>query len=478
MPAGRALEPQVRGAVLPAPPLAYALAAMTLVTLTDVAKSWGADRRLFAGVSLVVHEDERLGLIGANGSGKSTLLRALCLGFVGPQEAPALREDWSRWVTWGQPRGRVELDVRFQGGRDGWDMKVGGGKYPGSGQLNMPVDILIDPAELEEGRAPVGQWGSKRVRVHSEAWARLSQYTWGDGYGWFSSGFGPHRRFGSMTSDYSRVFYSNPSVARHLSAFTHEVTLTEGPKWLQERWRDELDGRAKPGLVQAVQSMLNDTDLLPYDMTLDEVNPHAVLFTDGNGVEVDVLALSDGYASVVSLTLELIRQMAVHFGEEHLFEDVDGTRVVAPPGVVMIDEVDAHLHPSWQTTIGRWFVRHFPNVQFIVATHSPLICRAIGDTGRVFRLRAPGAVTPDQNALQPILGVDRDKLRFGTLHRALESPGFGLDVGLSEEGDAQLSELARLNQAARERALSPEEQGLRRRLREVFSDLPAATELE
>ena len=46
------------------------------------------------------------------------------------------------------------------------------------------------------------------------------------------------------------------------------------------------------------------------------------------------------------------------------------------PGVVLIDEVDAHLHPTWQRRIGLWFREHFPKLQFIVSTHSPLICQA------------------------------------------------------------------------------------------------------
>ena len=44
---------------------------------------------------------------------------------------------------------------------------------------------------------------------------------------------------------------------------------------------------------------------------------------------------------------------------------------VTLPGVVAIDEVDAHLHPAWQQRIGDWFVERFPVTQFFVTTHSP-----------------------------------------------------------------------------------------------------------
>ena len=157
-----------------------------------------------------------------------------------------------------------------------------------------------------------------------------------------------------------------------------------------------------------------------------------------------------------------------------MFAEDQGDVVVKPPGVVLIDEVDAHLHPSWQSMVGEWFHRRFPNVQFIVATHSPLVCRAIGDHGKVFRLRSPGSLGEDANALQPIEGIERDKLRFGSIHRALESEGFDLRLSRSDEGRKMVLELARLNREARKRELDAEEQDLRRRLREIFSDDPSA----
>ena len=55
------------------------------------------------------------------------------------------------------------------------------------------------------------------------------------------------------------------------------------------------------------------------------------------------------------------------------------------PGVVIIDEIDAHLHVSWQRRIGSWLTSHFPNIQFIVTTHSPYICRS-ADLGALIRL--------------------------------------------------------------------------------------------
>ena len=59
-------------------------------------------------------------------------------------------------------------------------------------------------------------------------------------------------------------------------------------------------------------------------------------------------------------------------------------------GVVLIDEIDAHLHPEWQREIGFWLKRHFPNIQFLVTTHSPIICQAADPNG-LFVLPEPGS---------------------------------------------------------------------------------------
>lgn len=58
--------------------------------------------------------------------------------------------------------------------------------------------------------------------------------------------------------------------------------------------------------------------------------------------------------------------------------------------VVLIDEVDAHLHSEWQREIGFWLKRHFPKIQFLVTTHSPLICQAADGNG-LFVLPEPGS---------------------------------------------------------------------------------------
>lgn len=350
-------------------------------------------------------------LLGDNGAGKSALIRSIALALVGPDEAAALREDWSRWITWGESEAHVSLLVHFPGD---WDRREGTGRYYKTRQLTASIDLQLadkDSTSPASGSRP--SWGGRRAVIKAPNRGKLLPYLWGNGYGWFSSSFGPFRRFSGGSSDYERLFYANPRVARHLSAFSEEVALSESLTWLKTRRRDEDDGRCTTRLIPWVQRFVNDTQLLPHQVTLDEITYNELLFSDGHGVTVDVLALSDGYRSILSLTFELIRQMVVTYGEDHVFEEANAEVVVRPPGVVLIDEVDAHLHPTWQSVVGAWFRRRFPRVQFIVATQSPLVCRAIGEHGKVFRLRAPGSLGEGDNALQEIDDIERlrDDLR-------------------------------------------------------------------
>ena len=389
-------------------------------------------------------------VLGDNSSGKTTLIRALALGLVGPTEAMALREDWGRWVEAGYDEGEVRLEI------------IRSAEYDKPGVRGKPRPDIEYTAKLQiRSITPDGFPKDTNLPPRGElAGTATKNSLWGNGVGWFSSSFGPSRRFTGGSGDYQRIFFSNPRVARHLSAFSEQVALSESLAWLVDKHR-----RGEDVLVDRIKTFVNQSELLPHEVTVDEVDDRGLRFSDGNGVAVDATELSDGYRSILSLALELLRQMEVTYGLDNLF-DGNGDHVQAP-GVVLIDEVDAHLHPSWQAIVGDWFTKRFPAVQFIVATHSALVCRSIGETGRVFRLRNPGVEGPQ---LVEIVGEDRDKLWYGSLQRALESPGFGLHLGRSPYGRERIVELGGLNRRAMEVGLSPVEEERQAHLSVVLSD--------
>src|SRR5262249_926308 len=150
---------------------------------------------------------------------------------------------------------------------------------------------------------------------------------------------------------YEKIFYSNPRLAAHLSVFGENVALTECIRWLQDLQFKKLEHESEGDMLDAIIAFVNQEGFLPHHARLVEVSSKGVLFVDGNGCQLLVEELSDGYRSILSLTFELIRQLSRTYEPDQIFDAQDHSRIIAP-GVVLVDEIDAHLHPTWQRRVG------------------------------------------------------------------------------------------------------------------------------
>ena len=258
-----------------------------------------------------------------------------------------------------------------------------------------------------------------------------------------------------------------PKLARHLSIFGEHVALTESLEWLRDLKFRDLEKDPEGRLLDSLTGFVNQSGFLPSSVRLEDVTSRGVVFRDANGVKVEVGELSDGYRSILSMTFELIRQMSMAFGPENLFDPNDATRIV-PEGVVIIDEIDAHLHPTWQRTIGRWLCDHFPNVQFIVSTHSPLICQS-AEHGSIFLL--PRAGTGGTGRM--LKGDDFHRLVYGTVLDAYGTEAFGSEAAATRSAESQKlhGRLAELNNKEILKGLSTSEKTEQENLRSM---LPSA----
>ncbi|MCA0975913.1 AAA family ATPase [Halomonas denitrificans] len=86
---------------------------------------------------------------------------------------------------------------------------------------------------------------------------------------------------------------------------------------------------------------------------------------------LNIAQLSDGYQTLLGLVIDLSSRMAM--ANPHLDDSLTAE------AVVMIDEVDLHLHPQWQQRVIGDLLTTFPNTQFIVTTHSPYIVEALNN---------------------------------------------------------------------------------------------------
>lgn len=390
-------------------------------------------------------------IIGDNGSGKSSFVRSIALALVGPNDAAALRQSWGDWLRADSSEGEIELELV----RDEEHDTFSGPGKPTKGNLNLSLQL-----RRENGTVHLSSAKPEPPRRH----------VWGTGSGWFCASYGPYRRFTGGDKDVEKLYHSQPKLARHLSVFGESVALTEATEWLQSLKFKSLEKDPQGQLLEPIRAFINQIDFLPHGTRLQDVTSRGVEFVDGNGMTVLVEDLSDGYRSILSMTFELIRQMALTFEIDQLFSE-DGTSIL-PPGLVLIDEIDAHLHPTWQRRIGVWFRHHFPNVQFIVTTHSPLICQA-AEIGTVFRLPRPGQESEIDEG-QMIGGVTLERLLYGNVLDAYGTGAFGVGITRSESSREKLGELARLNVKELGSSLTEEERKKRDHLRQILPTAASA----
>jgi predicted ATP-binding protein involved in virulence len=97
-----------------------------------------------------------------------------------------------------------------------------------------------------------------------------------------------------------------------------------------------------------------------------------------HGELLDIAQLSDGYKTLLSLVIDLASRMAMANPQ---LEDP-----LAAEAIVMIDEIDLHLHPEWQSRVIGDLLRTFPGTQFIVTTHSPYILESINTHLQRFKI--------------------------------------------------------------------------------------------
>ncbi len=389
-------------------------------------------------------------ILGDNGAGKTSAIRAIAYGLIGPSHAGALHVNVQDWVRNGDDQWSIRLIV------DKASVDKTMKDVPNIEGADRGVVISIDYTGVTTmTNAP----DNDSLRV--APWLSLEET------GWYSSGFGSFRRLFDGDQELQRVYESDPKAAAHLSLFREGAALRSSLSWLRElharKLANPLGEEAK--LLEWFIDFINRSNLLSKGVRIVDVNLDAVTFVDGNGQNVAANRLSDGFNSMLSLTFEMMRRLLQCYGSAVVMQHWDSEKcTINLPGVVLIDEVDAHLHPTWQTRIGNWFTTHFPAMQFIVTTHSPLICRGAAK-GTIWKLPEPGT----EGSLREILNGEKDKLVYGNILDAYETAEFGNGVSRGEEGKEKQKRYRELMMKRRfEVAMTPEEQQEFSQLQTIF----------
>ena len=226
--------------------------------------------------------------------------------------------------------------------------------------------------------------------------------------------------------------------------------------WFYERENDELREQRKrddfthrlndlSAVRRAIESMLDgvsdvrvETEPLRFSVSVPR--------SEGTTDTLELDQLSGGQRAVLALAADLAWRMAR--GNPHLEEPLGSE------AVVLIDEVELHLHPSWQQRILNDLRRTFPNTQFIVSTHSPQVLTTVEPEHVVELAREDGRIIAGSAAgwtygaeagdvLSVVMGVDQRPANDFTEKLARYRRLISDDRGESEEARSLRQELER-----------------------------------
>ena len=175
---------------------------------------------------------------------------------------------------------------------------------------------------------------------------------------------------------------------------------------------------------------------------------------DGSRHELRIEQLSEGYKIVIAMVADLAARMAEANPE---MENPLNTS-----GIVLIDEVDLHLHPRWQREILIQLTEVFPNLQFIVSTHSPIIVVGAAEIAQVVNLNT---INDDEN-------LHQNDIQVSNVGQVLLSDLFGLKYLYSPEWDSKINER---DEILAKDVLTPEDEA---RLTHLDEDLKGLTSLQ
>ena len=246
------------------------------------------------------------------------------------------------------------------------------GKYPTSTRFDFGYKSRIDCDFYYEQNKTEANLKNKKVKPLAKFWGyELSGLIYGEFNSAYADdtciySYGVARRSGNKSiSEKKRDFH-------FASLFDAEYRLTNIDEWLFQ-----LDYASKNGQSAATERLqllkeIIKSEILPEILdfrftTSAELKNYIEYQTKGGWFLFEQLGY--GYQATMSWVIDLCKKMFERYPES--------SSPLKEPAIVLVDELDLHLHPKWQKSIVSYLSKTFTATQFIVTTHSPLILQTI-----------------------------------------------------------------------------------------------------
>lgn len=349
--------------------------------------------------------DKRVNLfIGPNALGKSTILRAMEYVYYPSEDHPLsyIVYPTSRWKwAWGlQPEYAHYADGAgpycWMPASKDWPHK-NPQSIDGEPAYREPiwnrVPLLYIPAtRINLPLNPKGWWNDELLESNNAPADKAKiQISFGIESSDDSVLFNAH----NLKVDIDRLWFISHKEKHKRSQLDH--TLRLGFSCAQSICNEVLTGHSAQTYIEET-----DDDIIYLDDMLAHPNMGVVTSDGIIGVPLYLGSLSSGTQGTLLWIWALALKMAIHY------DFVEGWE--KEPAILLIDEIENHLHPTWQRRVIPALLRHFPKLQIFATTHSPFVVAGL-KAGQVHLLKRnkAGVVTADTNT-EDIVGWTMDEV--------------------------------------------------------------------
>jgi len=320
-------------------------------------------------------------ILGNNGVGKTTLLR--CLGGMEHKESAILQGNFYPLIF--EPFEGLYMWTQLKSLKDNYSI-INAKFLIKAGLRNVPHEDANSDTKNQAQEIYLKlslQRRSAEMQSNNISEKRLKDLT--------CYGYGATRRMEHTSLNES--FSNNNSE----SLFSDNATLINAEEWLLQTdyavksalgaTRDRLERQLNQikEILKRILPEIDDIRITPVD---EERDRPTVEFSTPYGW-VGLFSLGLGYRTMIAWMVDLAVRLFKRYPQS---EDP-----LAEPAIVLIDEIDLHLHPKWQRTIMEFLTDRFPNTQFIVTAHSPLVVQAAQDANIVLLRREGDHVVIDND---------------------------------------------------------------------------------